>query len=311
MKDKIICLGRNNVDVILDVDLGRLRPDAKQPSGPARIVMGGQCMNAAATLAALGKSREEAFSVVYAGVTGDDENGVRVREFLSERGIDGAGCITAVGLPNTAAYILLDRASGERSIVETVPEDYPPYPSTLPESIWKGASYAYFDGMDMPGSVAIAVEARERGVPTLCDVEMVSDDTLALIAACDTAILPRAVAAGIAGTDELKSMLGKLVALGARRAGVTMGADGAAGLDETGTFYEVAAVTPERVTDTTGAGDAFHAGFLFADISGAGFEAALRFGAEVASVKCAHAGPSSPPEALHALGAGLASSRVR
>jgi len=305
VRDRIICVGRNNVDVILDVELGRLRPDTKQPSGPARIVMGGQCMNAAATLAALGESRGEAFSVVYAGVTGDDENGVRVREFLLERGIDGAGCITAVGLPNTAAYILLDRETGERGIVETVPEDYPPYPSTLPESIWKGASYAYFDGMDMPGSVAIAQEARERGVPTLCDVEMVSDDTLALIAACDTVILPRAVAMEMAGTDELKPMLEKLVALGARRAAVTMGAEGSVGLDGTGEMCRVEAVLPERIVDTTGAGDAFHAGFLFADISGAGFEAALRFGAEVASVKCAHAGPSSPPEALHALGAGV------
>ena len=305
MRDKVICVGRNNVDIILDVDFARLRPDTKQPSGPARIVMGGQCINAAATLAALGQGRGEAFSVVYAGVTGDDENGVRVREFLTARGIDGAGCITAVGLPNTAAYILLDRETGERGIVETVPEGYPPYPSTLPESIWKGASYAYFDGMDMPGSVAIAQEARERGVPTLCDVEMVSEDTLALIAACDTAILPRPVAGEIAGTDELKPMLEKLVALGARRAAVTMGAEGTAGLNEAGELCRVAALPPERIVDTTGAGDAFHAGFLFADMSGAGFEAALRFGAEVASVKCAHAGPSSPPDALHALGAGL------
>jgi sugar/nucleoside kinase (ribokinase family) len=305
VRDRIICVGRNNVDVILDVELGRLRPDTKQPSGPARIVMGGQCMNAAATLAALGESRGEAFTVVYAGVTGDDENGVRVREFLTERGIDGAGCITAVGLPNTAAYILLDRETGERSIVETVPEDYPPYPSSLPESIWKGASYAYFDGMDMPGSVAIAQEARERGVPTLCDVEVVSEDTLALIAACDTVILPRAVATEIAGTNELKPMLQKLVALGARRAAVTMGAEGSVGLDGAGESCRVDAVLPESIVDTTGAGDAFHAGFLFADISGAGFEDALRFGAAIAAVKCAHAGPSSPPEALHALGAGL------
>lgn len=305
MRNRIICVGRNNVDVILDVELDRLRPDTKQPSGPARIVIGGQCMNAAATLAALGMSRGEAFGVVYAGVTGDDENGVRVREFLAERDIGGAGCVTAVGLPNTAAYILLDRETGERSIVETVPEDYPPYPSTLPESIWKEAGYAYFDGMDMPGSVAIAQDARERGVPTLCDVEAVSEDTLALIAACDTVILPRTVAREIAGTDELKPMLEKLIALGARRAAVTMGAEGTAGLDGAGELCRVEAIPPENIVDTTGAGDAFHAGFLFADISGAGFEDALRFGAEVASVKCTHAGPSSPPEALHALGAGV------
>lgn len=309
--DKIICVGRNNVDIVLDVDLGRMGPDSKQPSGPARILVGGQCMNAAVTLAALGESRGEAFGVVYAGVTGDDENGVRVREFLSEMGIDGAGCMTAVGLPNTAAYILLDRATGERTIVETVPEDYPPYPSMLPRSIWKGATYAYFDGMDVPGSVVIAQEARERGIPTLCDVESVSEDTLALIAACDTVILPRAIAADIAGTQELHAMLEKLIAMGARRAAVTMGAEGAAGLDEAGEFCRVEAVPLVQIADTTGAGDAFHAGFLFADISGAPFEAALRFGAEVAGVKCMHAGPSCPPEALHALGAGVERQAVR
>ena len=56
------------------------------------------------------------------------------------------------------------------------------------------------------------MDAVERaGVPTLCDVEMVSDDTLALIAACDTVILPRAVAAEIAGTDELKELLEEAV----------------------------------------------------------------------------------------------------
>ena len=55
--------------------------------------------------------------------------------------------------------------------------------------------------------------------------------------------------------------LEKIIEFGARIAIITLGKDGAVGMDETGAIYEIPPY-PVRVVDPTGAGDVFCAGFL-------------------------------------------------
>ena len=65
---------------------------------------------------------------------------------------------------------------------------------------------------------------------------------------------------------------------------MTFGAGGVLGL-EGDAFVGVPAFAVESV-DTTGAGDAFHAGYACALARGEPFARALRFGAAVAALKC-------------------------
>ena len=63
---------------------------------------------------------------------------------------------------------------------------------------------------------------------------------------------------------------------------VTLGASGSVGLSPAGDI-EVPAFPVAEVLDTTGAGDAYAAGFLASYCHGAGLEAAMRHGSEVAA----------------------------
>lgn len=284
---KVICLGINNVDLIYGLKLSELGPDTKIMTRAATTLIGGQCVNAAATLAGLG------LDVAYVGTCGSDGNGDLVRRFLMERGIDASGCIVAEGMPNTTALIFVDEASGERCIVVTTPEGYPSHPGLADEALWRAGVYLYLDGNEIEAALRMAAEARRRGIPTLADVESLNERTRALIATVDTAIVPLGVGAALAGTADHLAMLEALRAAGPSRAAVTLGPDGAVGIDADGRIHRVPAVAVTAI-DTTGAGDAFHAGFLFADVSGASFADALSFGALVAAEKCRVPGPSLP-----------------
>lgn len=292
----VLCIGRNSVDIGLAVDLGMLRADSKQRTGPASISVGGQCINAAVTLAGLGAR------VSYAGIIGDDEGGSMVKSFLADRNVDHSLSAVVPGTPSARAYVLVDAGTGERTIVESAPDDYPVLGDIM---LPADSDYVYFDGYECPASLHVAALAREAGLPTLMDMEVLTPDTLSLLQAVDTAIVPQHVAAEIAASHEIRPMLKALAALGPKRVAVTMGENGAMALEAEGAEFHVPPA-PCVAVDTTGAGDAFHAGFLYADSRGASFSRALEFAASVAGLKCQTPGPSADPAELSALGAGLA-----
>lgn len=293
-----MCVGRNSLDLVFSVDLAQLRPDSKQRTNdPARLV-GGQCVNAAVTLAGLG------CAVSYAGVTGDDEGARRVLTFLEERRIDCSLVETAKGMANPCAYIMVDRATGERCIVETAPDGFPRFSGNIADELWNGISSIYFDGHEVDASVAIAAEAARRGVPTLTDAEVLTGGTRELLSRVDTAIVPRSLAASLAGSDLPEDMLRALAELGGTAHIVTMGEEGAAGAVAGDAVYLVPAF-PCEVMDTTGAGDAFHAGFLFADLAGTPFPEAMKFAARVAAAACEVRGANLGAGALAVLASQL------
>jgi sugar/nucleoside kinase (ribokinase family) len=77
----------------------------------------------------------------------------------------------------------------------------------------------------------------------------------------------------------------------------TMGRKGSYGLDESNNHYFAPAIQC-RVVDTTGAGDAYHAGFLDAWSKGSNLSEAMKFATEVAAAKCQSAGPTVTSEVL-------------
>ena len=82
--------------------------------------------------------------------------------------------------------------------------------------------------------------------------------------------------------------------------GMTLGARGAV-LYHEGRFVESPALAvPGACRDTTGAGDAFHAGFIHGLLDGRDLEECMRLGCAVAALKCrrlgARAGLPTPKE---------------
>jgi sulfofructose kinase len=97
-------------------------------------------------------------------------------------------------------------------------------------------------------------------------------------------ISSRGFAPELTGVADLGGALRALRALGPTHVALTCGAGGCVALaDDALVPVPAFAVT---VRDTTGAGDAFHAGYAYALAAGRPWLAALEFGAATAALKC-------------------------
>ncbi|MEO6187895.1 MAG: PfkB family carbohydrate kinase [Ginsengibacter sp.] len=63
-----------------------------------------------------------------------------------------------------------------------------------------------------------------------------------------------------------------------------------------GVFYDIPAFAPSRISDTTGCGDTYMAGYLYKRIKSAGIQEAAEFGATMASLKIESPGPFTGSE---------------
>jgi sulfofructose kinase len=125
--------------------------------------------------------------------------------------------------------------------------------------------------------------AADASVPIICDIEHLDDDVFAL------AQLNAILIAGESVLDDpsghtAADVTGMLVREGARAAIVTLGERGAVGRDDSG-IHQVAAYG-EEIVDTTGAGDVYHGAFTVGLLEGMKFQAAMKFAAIMAGLKC-------------------------
>ncbi|HEY8412492.1 MAG TPA: carbohydrate kinase family protein, partial [Pyrinomonadaceae bacterium] len=90
--------------------------------------------------------------------------------------------------------------------------------------------------------------------------------------------------------DERRALVEMHARFGCAIVGMTMGAAGAVVYCD-GEFIESPGyVAPGGCRDTTGAGDAFHGGFLYGFLTGEDLETSLQFANAVAAMKCSALG---------------------
>ncbi|MGE7388364.1 carbohydrate kinase family protein [Streptomyces sp. NPDC004126] len=286
----VVVIGFNTMDLVFT---GReaLRPDQKVHADSLTQHAGGQGSNAAVDLAGLG------LAVHYVGMFGDDAWGERVRASMTDAGITVDGSVTVPDCPNHVAVVAVDTTSGTRSIVMckdprlTAPADL------VPSAALRRTRAFYTDGHEFEASVAAAELARSLGVRVFADLEVAREDAARLLAHVDELAAPLEVVRTLAGTDDEAEALARVRALGPAVVIATKGADGCTGLDEEGRHFQAAAF-PAEVVDSTGAGDAFHAGFLAARLRGASVQEAAAFGNRAGALKCGHPGPRVPLAAM-------------
>jgi sulfofructose kinase len=146
----------------------------------------------------------------------------------------------------------------------------------------------HLDAHDPPACVVVARAARAAGTIVSADIDNIYEGLPELLPHLDVLIssseFPRrltGIADERAALAELKTRLHEDALVG-----MTLGARGAV-LYHEGAFIESAAfAVPGGCRDTTGAGDAFHAGFLYGLLQGEEIESCLTLGAAVAALKC-------------------------
>lgn len=241
---------------------------------------GGPAANAAVALARLG------IRTTFVGAVGDDALGREQCDELTREGVDASGAVRVAGVPSFVSLILVDEETGERTIFSAPPDR--PVLGSGHSFDWRNVSLVLTDGWAGPALGAGLRGAREWGVPVLLDAGTFRPETDEILELCDVVIGSLPFAQEFAGGPE--AALERLVERGVRFAAITRGADGAiatvVGAEEA---FTVPAI-PARVADTTGAGDAFHAGAACGLVEGRSWHDSLRLGAAVASLLCGHVG---------------------
>jgi sugar/nucleoside kinase (ribokinase family) len=300
----VVGIGANSVDFV------HLLPGYPQPFGAfakmkiqrQEILCGGQMATAMSACARLGLRAK------YVGVTGTDENGRRVRRELDRRGIDLTDLIIR-DAQNQFAVILVDETNGDRIVLWDRDERLMMRERDIPVEAIASARIVHVDDVDQGAAIRAAEIAREHGVPVTSDIDRMTPRTKELIDAVSVPIFAEHVPTRVTGLREQEEALRALRQPHHQVLCVTLGERGAMALDGGGLHY--APAFEVEAVDTTGAGDVFRAGFLFALLRGWSTEDTLRFANAAAAVSCTRLGALGGIPSLDEVEELVASGNVR
>ncbi len=299
----VVGVGANSVDYVAVV------PALPQPSAALSklriehhaIMCGGQTATALAACSRLGLTTR------YVGATGDDTNGRLVRDTLGRLDID-VSTLAVHEAFNQFAFVLIDRQTGERIIFWNRDERLDLSESELRAASLGSARLVHVDDTDERAAIAAARIARERNIPVTSDIDRVTSRTPQLIDSVTVAIFAENVPIELTGgrADRAVSEEQVVAALRTlpRRPGqvlcATLGSRGAVALDDDGLHrhpgFEV------KVIDTTGAGDVFRAGLIYARLHEWSLDQQLRFANATAAASCTKLGAIGSVPSLEEVG---------
>jgi sugar/nucleoside kinase (ribokinase family) len=270
-------VGQNALDRLCDVD-GVPRMGEKRPLPGCRDLPGGQVATAVLACARLG------LRCAYAGRVGDDAAGARVLAPLRDAGVDVSDVRTLAGAPTQTAVILVDRPSGERTILWHRSEALRIAPGDLERARIESARSLLLDAGDPEAAAWAAGIARTAGIPVILDADQYRPELVPLLSHVDFPLVSRGFSESFSGSGSMRETLRMLSGCGARLAAVTLGDGGviaASGED----VIEVPAFAVDA-RDTTGAGDAFHGAFAWGLLEGRGAAEVLRAANAAAAMNC-------------------------
>jgi len=220
----------------------------------------------------------------FLGSVGDDEAAERVLEPLRQAGVDVSGVRVVAETPTQLAVILLDRSSGERTVLWYRDPRLAMRLQDLSRTSIERARALHLDGGDPEVGIWASKLAREAGIPVILDVDTPAPGTAELLAHVDFPIVSHTFAESFFGTASPREALRGLMSYGARLAVVTLGEVGALARLGQREIESPAYCVP--VVDTTGAGDVFHAAFVWALLEGMDAEGCLRAANAAAGMNC-------------------------
>ncbi len=246
---------------------------------------GGQ---AATTMVAL---KRLGLQTAYAGRFGSDSEGQFGLQSLAGEGVNCDFVEVIENARNQIAFITIDARSGERTIVWDRDERLAYQPDQAPAEFGALGRVLHLDAHVPLACVRVARNAKASGTVVSADIDNVYEGLPELLPLLDILIGSKEFPRRVTGIADHRAALRELHArFGCAIVGMTIGAAGAVVYCE-GKFIESPGFpAPGGCRDTTGAGDAFHGGFLYGLLSGADLETSLKFGNAVAAIKCSALG---------------------
>jgi ribokinase len=275
----VIVAGAINVDLVVA---------APALPGPGETVVGrrlerhggGKGANAAVAAARLGAA------VALVGAVGDDELGSAALAELEAEGV-ALDAVARLGDEPTGAALIVVDAAGENQIAVAAGANSQVGAGLVGRALEPllGDASVLLASCEIPlEGVRAAVELAARaGLRVVVNPAPVLDGLLAL-APCHPLLTPNAgEASALSGEDDPEVAARALAARTGAPVVVTLGPDGVVLAEPGGAPRRIPARAPERVADTTGAGDAFN-GALAAELAtGRGLDDAVGFAVAAAA----------------------------
>ncbi len=219
----------------------------------------------------------------YVGKIGDDSAAAIHRAEFERLGVE-THLLTAPGCASQQAVILVDDA-GERTVLWKRDNRL----TLLPEELQRGwisqARALHLDGHDTAAAVAAAGWARDAGIPIIADLDDLYPGVEALLGKIDYLITSRDIPGRLTGDQDLrKSLPAVRNRYGCRLTAATLGHEGVLAWD--GYHFHYAPAFRVQPLDTTGAGDIFHAGFIYGLLQDWPLPRQLDFACAAAALNC-------------------------
>jgi sulfofructose kinase len=240
---------------------------------------GGQVGTALAALARLG------VQTGYLGTLGDDREGRWLRRLFEQEGVDLSRLRVRDDTGTNVCLLLVEQGTARRAIlchrrvgVEALILDQ------ADRAYIQAARVLHLDGQFMPAAIQAAHWARDAGVKVCFDGNHPRPGLDELLPLVDWLVVAEAFPAAYTGLSDPDGAAHALLDTGAEVLVITRGDKGCEVWTSETCF--TAPSLPVQAVDTTGAGDAFHGGFIYAMLQSWDLRRVATFANAVAAINC-------------------------
>ncbi|HET6169085.1 MAG TPA: carbohydrate kinase family protein [Terracidiphilus sp.] len=290
----LVGVGLNATDTLIPLPSFPQR-GSKVEYSHASILPGGQ---AASTVMAC---QSWGLATRYVGKLGDDDAATLHRREFARAGVD-ARLITVPNAASPQSLIIVD-GGGERTVLCRRDERLLLQPADLDRAWIINARALHVDGFETAAATVAAGWARAADIPVIADLDELYPGIEDLIDNIDYLIVSRDFPGRLTGERHLEQALRIMKSsFGCAVTAATLGEEGVLAWD--GSHFHHRPAYRVAVADTTGAGDIFHAGFIYGLLQGWPLARQLDFACAAAALNCTATGARGgigPVEAVESL----------
>jgi sugar/nucleoside kinase (ribokinase family) len=290
-KVDLVGVGLNATDTLIPLTTYPAR-GSKVEYRNASVMPGGQ---AATTVIAC---QSWGLSTRYVGKLGEDDAARLHREAFAHVGVE-AQLTTVPGAASPQSLILVDEG-GERTVLCRRDERLLLRPEDLRREWIVNARALHVDGYETAAATQAARWARAAGIPVIADLDELYTGVEGLIENVDYLIVSRDFPCRLMADPDLESALCRMhLRFGCTLTAATLGEGGVLAWDGRQLHHRPAYRVP--VVDTTGAGDIFHAGYIYGLLHGWDLERQLDFACAAAAMNCMATGARGGIQSVEAI----------
>ena len=275
-KVDVVGVGLNATDILIPVKEFP-RPGDKIEIRSANAMLGGQVASAMVACQQWGLRAR------YIGKLGEDHAALLHREEFDRLGVE-THLFVAKGSSSQQAFILVD-ALGERTVLWKRDSCLTLLPDELQREWVVDSRLLHLDGHDTAAAALAARWAHDAGIPVVADLDELYPGVETLLPYIDFLITSRDIPGKLTGEGDLRRSLPEVFRrYHCRLAAATLGSEGVLAWD--GQEFHYVQAFQVDVLDTTGAGDTFHAGFIYGFLQGWPTARSLEFACAAAALNC-------------------------